>query len=82
MFGSEKALLGGKQSTGDAFEAMDTAIATLKAKSFECFKFFLTQLVLFHLSSLLLMWILYDFIVALVVNVTMGFFLALFVQNA
>lgn len=33
MFGSEKALLGGKEGTGEAFTAMDTAIVTLKKKS-------------------------------------------------
>jgi hypothetical protein len=39
------------------------------------------QLVLFHLSSFLLMWLLYQKVVAIVVNVVLGFFLFFFFSN-
>lgn len=81
MFGKEKALLGGGASQDDAIRAMDTAIKTLKQKSYESFAFFIVQLILFHLSSFLLMWLLYSWIVALATNVVLGFYLFFFVYN-
>ena len=62
-------------------EAVDTAIEHLKAKSFSCFRYFMLELLFFHVSSFLLMWIYYRFIVALVINVILGAFLLLFVRN-
>ena len=60
---------------------MDTAIRTLKQKSYESFAFFIIQLVMFHLSSFLLMWLLYSKIVAIVTNVVLAIFLYFFVSN-
>jgi hypothetical protein len=81
MFGREKALLGGGTLSEDALQAMDTAILHLKEKSHQCFFYFVVQLVLFHLSSFLLMWLLYQNVVAIVVNVVLGFFLFFFFLN-
>ena len=81
MFGYEKALLGGKDGTSSAFNAMDTAINTLKTKSTETFLYFFLQLIFFYVSSLLMMWILYSWIVAACVNVVMVAFLTLFFRN-
>ena len=39
------------------------------------------QLLFFHVSSFLLMWIYYRFLVALVINVILGAFLLLFIRN-
>ena len=60
---------------------MDIAIDQLKEKSFSCFKFFMLELLFFHISAFLLMWIYYRFIVALVLNIILGAFLILFVRN-
>lgn len=81
MFGREKALLGGGTTSEDSLQAMDTAIGHLKTKSHQCFFYFITQLVLFHLSSFLLMWVLYQNLVAIVVNVVLGLFLVFFFLN-
>lgn len=60
---------------------MDKAILTLKQKSKESFIFFILQLILFHLSSFLLMWITYSNGVSIIVNLVLGVFLVFFVQN-
>ena len=39
------------------------------------------ELLFFHISSFMLMWIYYRFIVALIVNIVLGFFLFFFVRN-
>ena len=39
------------------------------------------ELFFFHVSSFLLMWIYYQFIVALVINIILGAFLLFFVRN-
>lgn len=81
MFGAQKALLGGGTNTADAFQAIDTAISILKEKSTQSFGFFIVQLLMFHIASLLLMWILYNWFVAFCVNFVMGAFLILFIHN-
>ena len=75
MFGQGRAL------RGEGLEAIDTAIENLKEKSFQCFKFFMLELFFFHVSSFLLMWIYYPFIVALIINIILGAFLLFFVRN-
>ncbi len=75
MFGQGRAL------RGEGTEAIDTAIDNLKEKSFQCFKFFMLELLFFHVSSFLLMWIYYRFIVALIINIILGAFLLFFVRN-
>ncbi len=60
---------------------MDKAIHTLKQKSSESFLFFIIQLILFHLSSFLLMWITYSKGVSIIVNIVLAVFLVFFVQN-
>ena len=39
------------------------------------------ELLFFHISSFLLMWIYYRFLVALIINIILGMFLVLFVRN-
>ena len=75
MFGQGRAL------RGDGMEAVDSAIEHLKDKSYSCFKYFMFQLLFFHISSFLLMWIYYRFLVALVINLILFLFLVLFVRN-
>ena len=53
----------------------------MKEKSYACFKYFMLELLFFHVSSFLLMWIYYKFIVALVINIILGLFLLLFIRN-
>ncbi len=66
---------------GDSTEAMDVAITHMKDKSFVCFRYFMLELFFFHISSFLLMWIYYKFIVALVINIILLLFLLLFIRN-
>ena len=75
MFGQGRAL------RGEGLNAIDTAIDHLKSKSFVCFKYFMFELLFFHISSFLLMWIYYRFLTALILNVILGIFLLLFVRN-
>ena len=75
MFGQGRAL------RGEGIEAIDRAIDQLKDKSFSCFKYFMLELLFFHVSSFLLMWIYYRFLVALVINIILGGFLLLFIRN-
>jgi hypothetical protein len=60
---------------------MDVAIDHMKVKSFVCFKYFMCELFFFHVSSFLLMWIYYKFIVAVVVNIILILFLLIFIRN-
>lgn len=60
---------------------MHTAVETMKAESNQVFYFFMGQLLFFHISSFLLMWLLYTPHVALVVNIVLGIFLILFIMN-
>lgn len=66
---------------GEGAESMDLAISHMNKKSFACFKFFMCELFFFHVSSFLLMWIYYKFIVAVVVNIILILFLMIFVRN-
>ncbi len=75
MFGQGRAL------RGEGIESVDTAIEQLKDKSFSCFRFFMLELLFFHISSFLLMWIYYRFLVALILNIILGAFLVLFIRN-
>eukprot|EP00347_Sterkiella_histriomuscorum_P009251 403341927 len=75
MFGQGRAL------RGEGMEAIDVAIVNLQEKSHQCFKFFMFELLFFHISSFLLMWIYYRFLVALIINIILGLFLILFVKN-
>lgn len=81
IFGREKALMGGGTTNEDSLQAMDVAIFNLKQKSHQCFVYFVTQLILFHLSSFLLMWLLYSKVVALFVNIVLAVFLFFFFFN-
>jgi hypothetical protein len=71
----------GRALRGEGVEALDTAINHMKEKSFKCFKYFMLELLFFHISSFLLMWIYYRFFVALVINIILLAFLALFIRN-
>lgn len=62
-------------------EAYDVAIEQLKTRSVSCFRYFMLELLFFHISSFLLMWIYYRFVVALIINLILGSFLLLFVRN-
>lgn len=53
----------------------------MKAESANCFMFFILQLFFFHLSSFLLMWTLYSTFTAIVINIILLVFLALFIYN-
>ena len=75
MLGPGAALRGKDQ------EKVDKSVDILKAKSFECFRYFMLELLFFHISSFMLMWIYYRFIVALIVNIVLGIFLFFFVRN-
>jgi hypothetical protein len=61
--------------------SMHKAVETMKDESSNCFYFFVLQLLFFHISSFLLMWVLYSRLVALVVNVVLLFFLIVFIVN-
>lgn len=64
-----------------ALTSMDTAIDTVKGRSMQCFWFFIVQLVTFSFSSLLLVWLCYDFLVALVVSFVLFGFFVVSMQN-
>ncbi len=76
MFGPGLALRGGEGAT-----SMHKAVENMKIESRQCFKFFILQLLFFHVSSFLLMWLYYPIKVALVINIILGVFLALFIKN-
>lgn len=60
---------------------MHKAVDTMKEESVFVFNFFVAQLLFFHLSSFLLMWVLYQPAVAVVVTVVLAVFLVLFIVN-
>ena len=60
---------------------MHKAVDTMKQESTQCFYFFVAQLFFFHISSFLLMWVLYSTQVALVVNCVLLAFLIAFIAN-
>jgi len=61
--------------------SMHKAVDAMKAESQSCFNFFIFQLFMFHVSSFLLMWVLYTTRVAAVVNVVLLIFLIIFAVN-
>jgi len=75
MFGPGRAL------RGDKLESVDLAVEQMKEKSYLCFVYFMLELFFFHISSFLLMWIYYKFLVALVVNIVLGLFLVMFFMS-
>ena len=64
-----------------AYESMDIAVDAIKKKSYHCFYFFITQVCFFFASSFLLMWILYNPIVALTANGVLAITLFIFLTN-
>jgi hypothetical protein len=75
MFGQGRAL------RGEGIQAVTLAIDNLQGNSIRAFRYFLIQLLFFHISSFLLMWCYYQFLVALVINCVLGAFLVMFVMN-
>ena len=65
----------------DGALSMHKAVETMKYESTNTFYFFIGQLFFFHISSFLLMWVLYTRLVALVVNVVLLIFLLIFIVN-
>jgi hypothetical protein len=62
-------------------KSMHKAVDIMKEESMQCFYFFIGQLLFFHISSFLLMWVLYSSEVAIVVNIVLLLFLLLFIAN-
>ena len=60
---------------------MDKAIDMVKYRSMQCFWFFIIQLISFHFSSFLLLFVCYDFLEAVVVGIVLIAFFVLFMQN-
>ena len=65
----------------DGANSMHKAVESMKHESRNCFTFFMLQLLSFHLSSFLLMWVLYSRGVAIVINVILGAFLLMFIKQ-
>ena len=65
----------------EAYKSLDVAVAIVKQKSYHCFYFFLTQLGFFWISCFLLMWVLFDTVVALTANSVLGICLFFFISN-
>jgi hypothetical protein len=76
MFGPGLALRG-----GDGAASMHKAVENMKSESTQCFLFFILQLLFFHVSSFLLMWLYYPFKVAILINIILMAFLVVFVKN-
>jgi hypothetical protein len=76
MFGPGLALRG-----PNGADSMHKAVANMESESTICFKYFILQLLFFHLSSFLLMWMLYPVKVAIFINVILGVFLLVFIKN-
>ena len=60
---------------------MHKAVENMKMESTPCFMFFILQMLFFHISSFLLMWLFYPVKVALIINVILAVFLLIFVKN-
>ena len=65
----------------DGANSMHKAVDGMKFESKHCFQFFMLQLFFFHISSFLLMWVLYDRKVAIVINCILTIFLIAFIKN-
>ena len=76
MFGPGLALRG-----PEGAKSMHKAVDIMQEYSRSSFNVFLTGLVFFHVSSLLLMWIGQTLFVSLVTNAILGSFLVLFFKN-
>ena len=76
MFGPGLALRG-----EDGAASMHKAVENLKEESKICFRFFIVEMLCFHISSFLLMWIYYSKMVALIINIVLGVFLIAFIIN-
>lgn len=76
MFGPGLALRG-----GEGAQSMHKAVENMKKESTQCFIFFILQLLFFHISSFLLMWMYYPVKVAILINIILGAFLFVFVKN-
>ena len=62
-------------------ESVHKAVKNMKDESRQCFIFFILQLFFFHMSSFLLMWVLYSRWVATIINGILGIFLVIFIHN-
>jgi len=60
---------------------MHKAVENMKQESTQCFKFFILQLLFFHVSSFLLMWLYYPVKVAILINIILLTFLLVFLKN-
>ena len=60
---------------------MHKAVENMKKESTNCFIFFILQLLFFHVSSFLLMWLYYPVKVALLINLILLAFLVVFIKN-
>lgn len=76
MFGPGLALRG-----GEGAQSMHKAVENMKKESTNCFIFFILQLLFFHVSSFLLMWLYYPVKVAFLINMILGGFLVVFIKN-
>ena len=76
MFGPGLALRG-----KDGPESVHKAVDNMKNESKICFKFFIAQLLCFHCSSFLLMWLFYTTMTAIVTNIVLMIFLVAFVKT-
>ena len=76
MFGPGLALRG-----KEGPESMHKAVDNMKEESKHCFQFFIAQLLCFHISSFLLMWLFYQTTTAIVINIVLLVFLVVFVRN-
>jgi hypothetical protein len=76
IFGPGLALRG-----ADGSNSMHKAVEVMKGESVFLFNVFSTMLFFFHLSSLMLMWVLYDRAVAICVNIVLIIFFVMFIKN-
>ena len=71
----------GKALRASSLAEIEDALETMKNKSHTCFWFFIGELVFFHISSFMLMWILYSPFVAFIVNLVLLAFLLQFMSE-
>ena len=71
----------GKALRANSIDVIDVTIGILKEKSFLAFYFFILELFCFHISSLMLMWIVYSPFVAFIVNLVLLAFLLQFTSE-
>ena len=65
----------------DGANSMHKAVSSMRFESKHCFTFFMLQLFFFHISSFLLMWVLYNRKVAIIINCILTVFLLAFIKN-